>query len=116
MELPCRVQVPLVHPNFGNAKALLAVPETERVVLGAAFPNPANTNVHIPVVLQHTGMAQLTLTNPVGQVAARLDIGRMNAGVMQLASIPTGLLCEGVYFYTVTTEGGHATGRVVIQH
>jgi hypothetical protein len=110
------VEVPLVHPNFGNARALVAVPETERVLLGAAFPNPANTSINIPVALQQSGTAHVTLSNTVGQVVAQLDLGRMNAGVMQLASIPTGKLPEGVYYYTVTADNGRARGRVVVKH
>jgi hypothetical protein len=73
------VQVPLVHPNFGNARALVGVMETEPIVLGAAFPNPARTTINVPVALQHSGTAQLLLSNTLGQVMAGIDLGRMNA-------------------------------------
>jgi hypothetical protein len=110
------VQVPLVHPNFGNARALLGIEEAMQILLGAAFPNPANESVHIPVALAYMGNAQITLTNAIGQEVARKDLGRMNAGVMQLASFATGQLPDGVYFYAVKAEGGQAAGRIVVRH
>lgn len=109
-------EVPLVQPNFGNARALLAVSETQPVVLGTAFPNPANTEINIPVALQQSGTAQLTLSNTLGQIVAKQDLGQMNAGTMKLASVATGHLPEGVYFYAIAAENGRATGRVVVKH
>jgi hypothetical protein len=110
------VQVPLVHPNFGNARSMLAVKETEPIVLGAAYPNPAETTLNIPMALQQRGTAEIILSNTVGQVLIRKDLGTLSTGKMQVATVSVAQLPDGLYFYTVRTEAGQATGRVVVRH
>jgi hypothetical protein len=110
------VAVPLVHPNFGKIATTGGVHETSQIELGTAFPNPADNTVHIPFALRQTGNVQLVLTNSIGEVIDRIDLGRKVAGSMQNVSITTQNLPEGVYFYTIRTEIGMATGRIIVRH
>jgi hypothetical protein len=110
------VQVPLVHPNFGNARGMLSVKDADRVILGAAYPNPANNAVNVPVGLQQTGNAQLSFSNPLGQILLHQDLGIVKAGVMKLATVNTQSLPAGIYFYTLESEGAKASGRITISH
>ncbi|MEO6833757.1 MAG: T9SS type A sorting domain-containing protein, partial [Chitinophagaceae bacterium] len=110
------VQVPLVRPNFGNARALLAVKETAPMLVGVAYPNPANTIVHIPFGLQQAGSLQLSLSNSLGQVVCYKDLGIVGAGNMQNATLSTKQLPEGLYFYCIATGNSKETGSLVIKH
>jgi hypothetical protein len=110
------VQVPLVHANFGYGRSLVGVKDAESVVLGAAFPNPAKTQVNIPFVLQQSGTAEVVVSNTIGQVVVSIKLGQTSAGKMQVAIVPTNTLVDGVYYYTVKVENGQATGRVVVRH
>jgi len=78
-----------------------------------AVPNPASSFVNVNFNLSVNADATVTLTNTVGQVVATEVVSNVTSGH---ASFNTSVLPTGVYFYTVTANGEHTTGRVAIAH
>ena len=78
-----------------------------------AYPNPAVNEVTITFNLPASAEVSVSLTNMVGQVVDRQQIGKVsNGGVV----VNTSALPSGVYFYTVTANGQRSTVRVVVAH
>lgn len=108
---------PVVRPNFGR----MAAPQTNVAnvaiaTLGAAYPNPANTKVTIPVSLSQASEVSVTLSTATGQIIGRQALGKQAAGRGFEISFPTGNLANGVYFYTVEAAGEKKSGRVAVAH
>jgi hypothetical protein len=110
--------VPFVRPSFGNGRAVFptSVKDIRVATLGAAYPNPANTKVSIPVTLSESSDVTVTLSNAQGQVIARQELGKQAAGRSFEITFPTGSLANGVYFYSVDAAGTKTTGRVAVTH
>jgi len=79
----------------------------------AAVPNPANGELNILFNLQNAGNSTVTLSNAVGQIVASQNF---NNAVNGKVTFNTTNLAEGMYIYTVNTNGGRTTGRVVVAH
>lgn len=108
--------VPMIALNFANV-AVTGVNNVNVPVvsLGKAMPNPANTVVNVPVTLAKDGEFTVTLSNVIGQVVSTQKMSA-TAGQATKATFATGNLPAGVYLYTVTVDGHHATGRVSVTH
>lgn len=108
---------PVVRPNFGRfAAAPNSISNVAVATLGAAYPNPANTKVTIPVSLSQASEVSVTLSTATGQIVGRQSLGKQAAGRGFEISFPTGNLSNGVYFYTVEAAGEKQTGRVAVAH
>ncbi len=82
-----------------------------------ARPNPANNELFVPVTLKSTAAdVAVTLTNPMGQLVAKQNLGKVAAGQTATATFNTAALSSGVYFYTVEAAGTRTTNRVVVAH
>lgn len=106
--------VPLVQMVFGNASTVGISNINNTMVLGNAYPNPANTEVSIPVQLQVTGNVTVNITNAVGQTVAIQNLGKVAAGQKATATFNTQALANGVYFYTVEANGQRLTQRFAV--
>lgn len=84
--------------------------------LGTARPNPAQSEFTVPVTLKAASNVVVTLTNPMGQVVATQNLGKVAAGQTTNAVFNTTALSNGVYFYTVEAGGERITNRVVVSH
>ncbi len=84
--------------------------------LGTARPNPAQAEFSVPVTLKAAGAVSVTLTNPMGQVVATQNLGKVAAGQTATAVFNTSALSNGIYFYTVEVGGERTTSRVVVAH
>lgn len=84
--------------------------------MGAARPNPAQSEFFVPVTLKTAAEVSVTLTNPMGQVVATQNLGKVAAGQTTNAVFNTSALANGVYFYTVEAGGARTTNRVVVAH
>lgn len=89
---------------------------TSNFELGAARPNPAQSEFFVPVTLKTAAEVSVTLTNPMGQVVATQNLGKVAAGQTTNAVFNTSALANGVYFYTVEAGGARTTNRVVVAH
>lgn len=108
--------VPYARPHFGRVTIPNAINNVSIATVGAAYPNPANTKVTIPVSLSQASEVSVLLSNAQGQVLARQELGRQASGRGFEISFPTGALANGVYFYTVEAAGEKKTGRIVVAH
>ncbi len=73
-----------------------------------AYPNPATNTLNITYT--SSTAVTVTLTNMVGQVVATQNATNGKA-VFNTTELPS-----GVYVYTLSANGEHTTGRVVIAH
>ncbi len=78
-----------------------------------AYPNPASDVVTIAYSLATTSDISVSLTNTMGQVVATQKVAGTSKGSVQFN---TSALPEGVYFYTVNSNGTLNTGRIVVAH
>jgi hypothetical protein len=108
--------VPLITLNFGKVP-VVGVQNINRpeVVFGKAYPNPANSQVNIPVTMTNNGFVTISLTNAIGQTISTQTL-YVNAGRQTNVSFATSNLPSGVYLYTATVDGRQTTGRVSITH
>jgi hypothetical protein len=104
--------------NFGNSKALLpnSVKEIAAVSIGTAFPNPANNTLNIPVSGIRNAEVNVSMSNLLGQVLKTQVLGTVSAGQTKTAIFSTSDLANGIYLYTVESNGERVTNRVVVTH
>jgi hypothetical protein len=83
------------------------------IIATNAFPNPATDEVRVPFSLKAAADVTVNLTNTMGQVVKSQKMGNTAKGeaVMSVSD-----LANGVYFYTVESNGQRQTGRVVVSH
>ncbi|MES2704330.1 MAG: T9SS type A sorting domain-containing protein [Bacteroidota bacterium] len=84
---------------------------TENTV--TALPNPATDKLTISYSLTQSTDVTITLTNLVGQAVASQTAANSATGNVVFN---TAALTPGLYFYTVSANGGRTTGRVVVAH
>jgi len=75
-----------------------------------AYPNPANTEIKIAFALKNATTATVNITNAVGQVLASEKTKNNNV------TFSTANLANGIYFYTVESNGQKVTNRFVVAH
>ena len=87
-------------------------------IIGAvkAYPNPANSEVKMPVTVNKAANVTVSLINTLGQNVAAQDLGKVAAGQTATATFSTSSLPAGIYIYSVNADGQVMTGRVVVAH
>jgi hypothetical protein len=85
------------------------------VGLGQSFPNPAKGNAFIDYSLVNGGMVTMELHDVSGKLVRTLVNGNMAPGVHRV-QVDTNDLQEGVYFYTLVSNGTRATKRMTVVH
>ncbi len=94
----------------------IAVDGIQAFQLGQSYPNPANTELHVPFTSKQSGVVTAQLTNVTGQVVDRLTVGQVALGQNARATFNTSTLAEGLYLVTLEVNGVRTTGRVVVAH
>lgn len=76
-----------------------------------AYPNPAQSTLYVPFKLTQASDVRLTLTNPMGQQVRTANLSQTTTGRFELnvSDLPSGM-----YFYTLETDAGSRTERVLI--
>ncbi|MFA7331709.1 MAG: T9SS type A sorting domain-containing protein [Candidatus Delongbacteria bacterium] len=87
--------------------------QTASFELGAAYPNPFNPVTTLPFVMAETGQAELVVHNLTGQRVAILFQGLAERGTHEV-SFDGAALPSGLYLYTLTTEQGSQTRKLVL--
>ena len=94
----------------------LALPQG--FALGQNYPNPFNPSTIIPYQLAATSQVRLDVFNTLGQRMATLVNGNQEAGSYRVQWDGTDAAgraaAAGLYFYRLTVEGAHQTGRMVL--
>jgi hypothetical protein len=106
---------PVIRPNFGRISPV-SINDVSIATVGSAYPNPANTQVSIPVSLSKSSEVTVSLSNAQGQVLATQQLGKQASGHGFEITFPTAHLASGIYFYTVEAAGEKKTGRVTVAH
>jgi hypothetical protein len=78
-----------------------------------AYPNPANNELTIPIVLSRPEDIEIELINAAGQV---LQTKSINGALNEKVTFNTKSLSQGVYFYSVKAGNEQQSGRIVIVH
>jgi hypothetical protein len=88
-------------------------------LLGRPFPNPAGSQVWIPVRLSHDARLVVQVFDPAGRLVIVLFNGEKDAGrhelVWNLLSSPRAMASTGVYFIKGESEGQRSTRIVVVR-
>jgi len=85
-------------------------------VLHQNMPNPFSGTTSIAFDLRSPATVELTLHDALGARIMSLADGRMDAGSHSV-TLDAGALAPGVYFYTLSTDGGQQlTRRLVVLH
>lgn len=107
--------VPFIELHFKGSPAGVKNTATN-FELGAARPNPAQAEFAVPVTPKVASEVSVLLTNPMGQVVANQNLGKVAAGQTATAVFNTAALANGVYFYTVQAGAERVTNRIVVAH
>lgn len=78
------------------------------------FPNPCAVATGIEYVLSQSGNVRITLHDTLGREIVTLFEGFQTSGAHRI-NADVSALSQGVYFYTVRTEYGFATGRMSVE-
>jgi hypothetical protein len=87
--------------------------QTASFELGAAYPNPFNPVTTLPFEMAETGQASLVVHNLAGQEVATLFQGLAERGTHEVR-FDGSALPSGLYLYTLTTEAGQQTRKLVL--
>ncbi|HOM66370.1 MAG TPA: M6 family metalloprotease domain-containing protein [Ignavibacteriales bacterium] len=77
------------------------------------YPNPFNPTTTISFVMPKAGNAIVKVFNSLGQEVSTLLNGRIEAGIQQL-QLNAVNLSSGVYYYTITTDFGIKTAKMML--
>ena len=80
----------------------------------SAYPNPANKETIISYSLKEAGNVSIRLFDVVGKEIISLPQGNQAAGVEYQVSVNTENLANGIYFYTINTNGMQQTKKLVV--
>ncbi|MFA6150703.1 MAG: T9SS type A sorting domain-containing protein [Chitinophagaceae bacterium] len=106
----------LITCSSCNTIKELSIKESTVLSQISAFPNPANTQLNVPVSVSETANVTVSISNMLGQVIATQNLGSMNAGQKETAVFNTTSLSAGVYLYTVEANGQRVSNRFSVSH
>ncbi|HOL82195.1 MAG TPA: Ig-like domain-containing protein [Ignavibacteriales bacterium] len=82
-------------------------------ILYQNYPNPFNPATTIRFNMPKTGNVMIKVYNSIGQEVATLFNGKMEAGMQQI-QFEANNLTSGVYYYTVKTDYGIKTAKMML--
>ena len=101
------------HANCPTCSILGVNNILKNITAAAAYPNPANNELTVTFSLANVSKVSVSLTNMLGQVVGRRSLNNVTTGK---AIFNTSLLADGVYFYTVQSDGERYVNRIVVAH
>jgi hypothetical protein len=78
------------------------------------YPNPTNNTTQLVVNLNTSSDIKVEIVNALGQTINSMNITKAQAGT-HVVDVDLTNENAGVYFYTVTTNAGKTTGKIVKQ-
>ena len=98
--------------TYSNAVEVeLGLPKS--IELLANYPNPFNPTTTINFVMPQAGNVVVKVYNSLGAEVATLFNGKMDSGMQQL-QFDAANLTSGVYYYTVSTDFGVKTAKMML--
>jgi hypothetical protein len=98
------------NTNFVSVKNLSNINNTSSKV----YPNPTNNKTQIEFNLNSISDIKVEITNGLGQVINTMNINNGQAGT-HIVEVDLSDENTGVYFYTITTNSGKLSGKIVKQ-
>ncbi|MBL4703013.1 MAG: T9SS type A sorting domain-containing protein [Flavobacteriales bacterium] len=95
-------------PSIGISEA-----DFNSVALGQNMPNPFNANTIIPFSLLNNATIEFTVTDMMGKIVERQELGTLSAGDHTI-DFEAGQLAGGLYYYTVTANGKSTTKKMSV--
>jgi len=102
-----------IRLNVGEVDASLKKVENKGFSLGQNQPNPANSFSTIEYSLEKPSVVTLEITDLSGKLIEQFSQGRKSVGKFQIG-INTAQYSAGTYFYTLKTELGAQTKKMII--
>lgn len=87
--------------------------ETTTIELSEGYPVPTESTVRFSLKLDESSMIVVGITNIVGQIVKRVDMGEMHAG-SNIISFDVSSFVPGTYFCTVEVNKQSFTRKIVI--
>ena len=107
--------------SFTNVRTIVIISvvgineKDQHIGLGMAYPNPANTNITIPVVSDGNWNVDLNLFDITGKKVKAIYTGEISGNRDFTFNVND--LENGIYFYKITTaEGYESVNKISIQH
>lgn len=94
----------------------VSVGDINNVQIGNAYPNPANNTLSIPVSVKSSASVSVSISNLLGQVLEVKNLGNIAGGQSKTAVFNTVDLSNGIYIYTVESDGVRTSERVTVAH
>lgn len=115
IEFTISPQIPNVEITLVMGEQVTAVVEVPEVQIGAAYPNPAQHQVNVPVQLQKASRIELRVTNLAGQLIEQSNF-ELGAGTHQL-NLPLRQVAAGTYLLQIQGEAlaSPKVQRIMIQ-
>lgn len=90
----------------GNVTAIYSS-EATRLQLGTPFPNPFNNSITIPYMVnaQQSGIITFVITDVMGRMIDRIEVGPQSFGAQTLVWTPKQNLPQGMYFVGMYHNG-----------
>lgn len=106
---------PMIRMHFATPIGIMESDMQNGVGLGQNHPNPANASTTVTYSLNNSAKVNMDLFDINGKLVRNLVQGTMAPGEHRL-DISTADLQDGVYFYTLTTDGAVSTKRMTVVH
>jgi len=109
--------VPMVQLYFGNNPVDYTQIKNQTLVndIGIPYPVPADNSITIPLTLAMDARVTVTLTDITGR-QVRSESAAAKGGQQMKVTLPLNDLPDGIYIYSVTTDGQYTNGRISIVH
>lgn len=95
---------------------ITSIRESNVAFASNAYPNPANTELNIPFTISEKGNVNVSISNILGQVVATQTLTNISAGQAQIAKFNTSNLVNGIYIYSVESNGQRVSNRFSVAH
>jgi Secretion system C-terminal sorting domain len=105
--------MPLVRMNFNPSAGIADADRQNGIGLGQNIPNPADMTTLIPYDLKEGAKLTFEVHDMSGKLVATQFLGDRAPGAHRL-KFDTSALNEGVYFYSLTSEGTRLTKRMTV--
>lgn len=112
-------EVPMIRLNFGNYYTMPSAGISNlanTIDVTKVYPNPANNTVTISFSLGQDANTSVTVQNMLGQIIKTQDLGKLNSNRISSATFQTNDLANGIYLYSIHSNGQTKTGRFVVGH
>lgn len=80
------------------------------------YPNPANKSLTISFAQLQDEDVSISIVNTIGQVVCKKEVDKITINQAKKVTLSTSALPEGIYYYTITTNGQPTSGRFTVIH